>query len=431
MFHLYTVVWKMNKRLLVAFNFSTSPKTFCQNDLSLFVGSQPPSIPRWTQPRHWNFWATSGQKDPPWVQCQSCRAGEQDPQQVAWLGNGFSVQPQGMKDQTYSKEPAVYHEEVTNTVNVYSKNIQNYIIHQVSTQKYCNSWYSGTGLRHVLACGSFKLVYDLDQEILWVAAAEGKKKESFEVKGPCELFGFGSGDYLEGPAARDVQSDLTGRWISFKLTSGEEWCILEADRRLPDHIKKMDIFGKALWQFMVCFAGSTMKPLNFCHQFFCHLYLFGINTNQNQVTTYSAALNDLEDAGEVGIKMSMHWSDRKEGAQTWTFKSGKDVCFVLDPPKEKKRKAGIQPKFTIKTQSKILKFKLFKVTNRQKNGSATRIQLDLVSVWFYLQANPSAVTFGSKISMAKLRTAENVKLCWRLRRLFQNFIILFWCFGFF
>ena len=98
-------------------------------------------------------------------------------------------------------------------------------------------------MRHLLSCGTFKLIYDCDQDALWVTS-EGRKKDTFDVKGPVELFGFGSGDFLEGPAARDVQSDLTGRWVTFRVTSGTEACILEADRRLPDHIKKMDIFGK-------------------------------------------------------------------------------------------------------------------------------------------------------------------------------------------
>lgn len=98
--------------------------------------------------------------------------------------------------------------------------------------------------RYSLPCGTFKLTYDCDQEVLWVSTADNKKKDNFQVKGPIELFGFGSGDFVEGPTARDVQSDLTGRWVAFMVASGQEYCILESDRRLPDHIKKMDIFGK-------------------------------------------------------------------------------------------------------------------------------------------------------------------------------------------
>ena len=101
--------------------------------------------------------------------------------------------------------------------------------------------------RHVLGCGTFRLVYDGDQEVLWIGAAEGKKKDSFEAKGPLEVFGFRSGDFLEGPNAKDVQVDLTGRWLSFAISSTSDYCILEADRRLPDHIKKIDIFGKVCW----------------------------------------------------------------------------------------------------------------------------------------------------------------------------------------
>ena len=38
-----------------------------------------------------------------------------------------------------------------------------------------------------------------------------------------------------------------------------------------------------------------------------------------------------------------------------------------------------------------------------------------LSIFCTCQANSSALTFGAKLSLAKLRTAENVKLCWRLR----------------
>jgi len=99
-------------------------------------------------------------------------------------------------------------------------------------------------MRHVLPCGGFKLIFDMDQEVLWISAGDGKRKETFEVKGPLELFGFGSGDFAEGPNAQDIQSDLTGRWLAYNIKSSEELCILEADRRLPGQIKKMDLFGK-------------------------------------------------------------------------------------------------------------------------------------------------------------------------------------------
>lgn len=100
-------------------------------------------------------------------------------------------------------------------------------------------------MRHVLPCGGFKLIFDVDQESLWVCAGDGKKKETFEMKGPLELFGFGSGDFAEGPNAKDIQTDLTGRWLAYNIKSSEELCIVEADRRLPEHIKKMDMFGSA------------------------------------------------------------------------------------------------------------------------------------------------------------------------------------------
>ncbi|CAK9059568.1 Uncharacterized protein SCF082_LOCUS31538 [Durusdinium trenchii] len=99
-----------------------------------------------------------------------------------------------------------------------------------------------------LSCGNYRLIYDKGQDTLWLGAEDPKKKdvESIEVSGPCELFGFGSGDFAEGPEAADIMSDVTGRWLCYKVTSCTDECILEVDKRLPDHIRKSDVFGKAL-----------------------------------------------------------------------------------------------------------------------------------------------------------------------------------------
>ncbi|CAK9109458.1 unnamed protein product [Durusdinium trenchii] len=102
-----------------------------------------------------------------------------------------------------------------------------------------------------LPCGNFRLVYDIQQDKLWLCGNEAKKRESFEVKGPIELFGFGSSDFVEGPEAQDVQSDLTGRWISFKVNQASELCVLEPDRRLPQHIRSLDIWNKVQWYSLV------------------------------------------------------------------------------------------------------------------------------------------------------------------------------------
>ena len=61
-----------------------------------------------------------------------------------------------------------------------------------------------------------------------------------------------------------------------------------------------------------------------------------------KVTTYGAAINELENAGEVNLKLSMHSINKSDGSATLTMTSTKNVCFVLDPPKNrdgKKRKA--------------------------------------------------------------------------------------------
>lgn len=105
----------------------------------------------------------------------------------------------------------------------------------------CGLWLS---LRLCLTCGTCRLIYDVKEDALWIAGTENKKRDVFEVQAPLELFGFGSGDYVEGPEATDVQSDVSGRWISFKVGESSELCVLEADKRLPQHIRSLDIFGK-------------------------------------------------------------------------------------------------------------------------------------------------------------------------------------------
>ena len=100
--------------------------------------------------------------------------------------------------------------------------------------------------RLILSCGTYRLIYDMQAESLFVALEPSKKNASLEV-GPAELFGFGSGDFAEGPEASDIMSDLGGRWVAYKLSSDEECFVAEADKRLADHVRSCDVFGKVAW----------------------------------------------------------------------------------------------------------------------------------------------------------------------------------------
>lgn len=97
----------------------------------------------------------------------------------------------------------------------------------------------------MLSCGTFRLVYDVQQESLFLAVEEktAKKQATLEVT-MTELFGFGSGEFAEGPEACDIMGDSAGRWVAYKLSSDSDFLIVEQDKRLPDHIKSCDIFGK-------------------------------------------------------------------------------------------------------------------------------------------------------------------------------------------
>lgn len=50
-------------------------------------------------------------------------------------------------------------------------------------------------------------------------------------------------------------------------------------------------------------------------------------------------VNTLESMGEVNIKLSMHDSTKSDTGGL-TFTPTDPVCFVLDPPKEKRKKAS-------------------------------------------------------------------------------------------
>ncbi len=50
------------------------------------------------------------------------------------------------------------------------------------------------------------------------------------------------------------------------------------------------------------------------------------------------AMNELENIGEIKVKLSMHSLDKQESTGAITICQQKTVCFVLDPLKESKRK---------------------------------------------------------------------------------------------
>ena len=93
------------------------------------------------------------------------------------------------------------------------------------------------------------LPYDVQEQSLYIGLDIKSKKKAdanaaAEIQ-PLELLGFGSGDFAEGPEAGDIMGDITGRWLSYALGASSEQVILEVDKRLPEHIRKSDIFGKA------------------------------------------------------------------------------------------------------------------------------------------------------------------------------------------
>ena len=82
---------------------------------------------------------------------------------------------------------------------------------------------------------------------------------------------------------------------------------------------------------------------------------FSSHRVKHKVTTYAAAISDLENAGEVNLKLSMHTIEKVEGSGKLSFTSTKNVCFLLDPVKQKDpKKAKKAPAKSFKIMTTIL-----------------------------------------------------------------------------
>ena len=76
-----------------------------------------------------------------------------------------------------------------------------------------------------------------------------------------ELCSFGSGEYVKEAEAKDVMTDVGGRWISYDLTGPacDHYAILEHSRKLPERLREQDWFNKVTliwkakhWNQVVC-----------------------------------------------------------------------------------------------------------------------------------------------------------------------------------
>lgn len=53
--------------------------------------------------------------------------------------------------------------------------------------------------------------------------------------------------------------------------------------------------------------------------------------------TFKEVIKSLQNLGEINIKVSTHQCDKQDGGGI-LFRADKTVCFVLDAPKESKKK---------------------------------------------------------------------------------------------
>ena len=106
-----------------------------------------------------------------------------------------------------------------------------------------------------MSCGNFKIICDRKANELWIVA-DSQDTALIQALASTELFGFGSGDWVSKGTARDVMSDCgdSGRWLPFLVKDGTQKCIIELDRRAPDHVKSADFYNK-----VICLPTSLVK----------------------------------------------------------------------------------------------------------------------------------------------------------------------------
>ncbi|CAE7240032.1 unnamed protein product [Symbiodinium sp. CCMP2592] len=100
------------------------------------------------------------------------------------------------------------------------------------------------------ACGDVTLYYDTEENTLWVGS-----DRICGIPPKAEWFGFGAGDFLDGPTAKDIVSDSNGRWYVYSLSGplADTIVIFESDRKLSEELKALPVWNQAvsLKEFLV------------------------------------------------------------------------------------------------------------------------------------------------------------------------------------
>ena len=108
--------------------------------------------------------------------------------------------------------------------------------------------------RITLACGQFSLSWAPDAQALHAFS-----DKQVTVASLTELFGFGSGDFVQSGEADDVMSDVRGKRWEFNLTNPDCLAILEPDRKLPDHLRGVGALNKAKLMLLICISLASFS----------------------------------------------------------------------------------------------------------------------------------------------------------------------------
>ncbi|CAE7444482.1 unnamed protein product [Symbiodinium sp. CCMP2456] len=215
-------------------------------------------------------------------------------------------------------------------------------------------------------CGDVNLYYDPDENTLWVGS-----DRICGIPAKTEWLGFGSGNFVDGPTAKDVLSDGNGRWYRYSLAGplSDVFVIFESDRKLSDDLKSLPVVS--LKEFLVA----------------------------------------MEDKGEI-VSFMGHTKDNEQ------LQVNENIVFIMDEVKSSPTKKRRVSKALLGLRNVLfqcipppVELAMFPPKSKIYPEKSKTVHL----LW-----QVRALTFGAHMDAAKLRSVRSpFKLSWRVRPAYE------------
>ena len=177
-----------------------------------------------------------------------------------------------------------------------------------------------------------------------------------ELDAPHELFGFGSGVFKTGPKATEVMSNVEDPWLSFHVTDGETYILLEP-------------------------AG-------------CPEWLATHPDVCDKIITITKLKRALERGGLVNTEIVHHSSKKVDGKHQFTNVT--PICFFIEKRGRKKAKEQDTPKIKRESMGATMKSSIMKLRNNGNFNIGWRVRSSQHS------GSRRAVVVGSAVQTLQL-----------------------------